>query len=99
MKVPFTKPKMDKRTPEEVVLDERIEKFANDADTPQKVSQVQALLKNRVEIAKSKGSKIDPNVLISAGVGIVQVCTIVGYERFHAMTSKALSFVQKGRLR
>lgn len=95
----ITKQKEDKRSPEEVKLDALIEELANSADSAEKAAKVQQLMKNREEIRNAKRSKIDPNTVIGAAVGIVQVCTIVGYERFHAMTSKALSFVHKGRLR
>lgn len=95
----ITKPKKDKRTPEEVKLDELIEELANSADSAEKAAKVQQLMKNREEIRSAKRSKVDPNTVIGAVVGVVQVCTIVGYERFHALTSKAVSFVHKGRLR
>lgn len=98
----FTKPKnekKDKRSIEERKIDELIEQLAMEADTAEKAAEVQRLMRQREEIKNTKKSKIDPNTVIGAGVGLIQVCTIVGYERFHAMTSKALSFVHKGRLR
>lgn len=94
-----TKPKKDKRSPEERKLDELIEKLANEAATADKAAEVQRLMKNREEIRNAKHSKIDPNVVIGGVVGIFQVGAIIGYERVHALTSKAISFVQKGRLR
>lgn len=93
------KEKKDKRTFEERKIDELIEKLAAEADDAAKAAEVQRLMNQREEIKNKKRSKIDPNTVIGAGVGLVQVCTIVGYERFHALTSKALTFVQKGRLR
>lgn len=98
----ITKPKKekkDKRSVEEKQIDELIEKLALEADTAEKATDVQRLMNQREEIRNKKKGKIDPNTVIGAGVGLVQVFTIVGYERFAAMTSKALSFVHKGRLR
>lgn len=93
------KEKKDKRSIEEKQIDELIEKLAMEADTADKASEVQRLMNQREEIRNKKKGKIDPNTVIGAAVGIVQVVTIVGYENFHALTSKALSFVHKGRLR
>lgn len=99
----ITKPKKDKRTQEEIDLDNLIEKLAKNADTADKAAEVQRLMKNREEIRKTKRVPIDPNTLISVGagmaLGLTQVAIMVKHEEFNTITSKALSFICKGRLR
>lgn len=97
MKSPF--PKKDKRTPEEIKTDALIERLAAKASTAEECSDVLRLMRSREELKNAKHTKLDPNVLISAGVGIAQVLVIVKGEEIRAITSKALSFVTKGRLR
>ena len=91
--------KKDKRSVEEKKIDEQIEKLAMEASTPEDVDKVQRLIRNREEIKNCKKSKIDPNVVISGLVGIVQIGAIIKAEDLRVITSKALSFVHKGRLR
>lgn len=91
--------KKDKRTKEEVKLDERIELLADQAQSPEEVGKVQQLIKNREEIKNCKKSKVDPNVVISGIVGLVQIGAIIKAEDIRVLTSKAMNFVHKGRLR
>lgn len=93
------KPKKDKRSAEERKIDELIEQLACQAKTPEEIDKVQKLMKNREEIKNSKKSKIDPNIVISGIVGLVQVGAIIKAEDLRVLTSKAMSFVHKGRLR
>ncbi len=97
MKSPF--PKKDKRTSEEIKTDELIERLAAKAATAEECSDVLRLMRSREELRSAKKIKIDPNVVISGAVGIVQVAAILKSEEIRAVTSKAISFVTKGRLR
>lgn len=44
-------------------------------------------------------NRLSLDTLVTAGVSILQVGVIVGWEHMHTITSKALNFVLKGRLR
>ena len=48
---------------------------------------------------KNEGKKpIDPNTIIAVAGGLLQVVLIIGHERLHVLTSKAIGFVLKGRV-
>lgn len=97
MKSPL--PKKDKRSMEEKKMDELIERLAEKAATPTEASDVLRLMKQRDEIKTAKQVKIDPNVIISGAVGLVQIAAILKTEEIKVVTSKAMGFVTKGRLR
>lgn len=42
---------------------------------------------------------VSKDTLWTAGVGLIQVGLILGYEHLHTVTSRAIHFVVKGRLR
>lgn len=96
--------KKDKRSHAEIKMDELICKFADDASTPEEADKVLRLMKEREEVNKAKKPKIDPQVLsniINAGLGLTQLAMIIKAEKidFSVLTSKAMNFVHKGRLR
>lgn len=96
--------KKDKRTHAEVKMDELIDKLADDATTAEEATKVLRMMKDREEVEKAKKPKIDPIVLsnlINAGLGMAQVAAIIKAEKidFSILTSKAMNFVQKGRVR
>lgn len=43
--------------------------------------------------------KFDPNVLLSAGVSLVSIFSILNYEKFGVITSKAFSFMHRPKLK
>lgn len=53
---------------------------------------------HKIQNHEKSGNGIDPNTLVTASAHLLGIFTIVGYERMHAMTSKALSFVLKPKL-
>lgn len=91
--------KKDKRSHAEVKMDELISTLSDKATTPEEADKVLKLMKSREELRNCKKSKVDPNVVISAAVGLIQVGAILKVEDLKVITSKALSFVHKGRLR
>lgn len=97
MKSPL--PKRDKRSTEEKEMDELIERLAVKAATPTEACEVMKLMRQREELKAMSKVKIDPNVIISGCVGLVQIAAILKTEEIRVVTSKALSFVTKGRLR
>lgn len=91
--------KKDKRSHAEVKMDELISTLSDKATTPEEADKVLKLMKSREELRNCKKSKVDPNVVISAAVGLIQVGAILKVEDLKVITSKAMSFVHKGRLR
>lgn len=94
--------KKDKRTHAEKVIEEKIDQYADEADTPEKVTRVQAMLKNQEEIKNSKKKTIlglPPETVFTGAVSLVQIGAIIKAEDLRALTSKAMGFVHKGRLR
>lgn len=96
--------KKDKRSHAEIKMDELIDQLADEAASAEEASKVLHMMKDREEVEKAKKPKIDPMLLsnlINAGVGIFQVAAIIKAEKidFSILTSKAMGFVHKGRLR
>ena len=94
--------KKDKRSHAEKVIEQKIDAYADEADTPEKVTRVQAMLKNQEEIKNSKQKKIlglPPETVFTGAVSLVQIGAIIKAEDLRALTSKAMGFVHKGRLR
>lgn len=98
MKAPIIT-KKDKRSHEEVRMDELISALSDQAQTPEEADKVLKLMKAREELKNCKKSKVDPNVVISGIVGLVQIGAILKVEDMKVITSKAMNFVHKGRLR
>lgn len=49
-----------------------------------------------MEPNKSEGIK--PDTWLNAGVSILQIGMILGHEKMHVITSKAMNFVKRGKL-
>lgn len=58
------------------------------------IKQIEVLYK----LDKEVKFVIDPNTALVVGANILGILMILGYERAHVVTSKALSFVIKGRV-
>ena len=58
------------------------------------IKQVEALYK----LDRDVKFVIDPNTMLIVGGNILGIILILGYERAHVVTSKALNFVIKGRV-
>ena len=58
------------------------------------------LLGNLDQLLKAKGytTKIDPNTLVTALSSLIGIGLILNFERLGVLTSKATSFVLKGRV-
>lgn len=68
-----------------------------DASTPEyeaKVKQVEVLCKARSE---KPNRLVSTDVLVTSAVNILGILLILNYENLHVVSSKALSFVLKGR--
>jgi len=59
-------------------------------------------VKNLKELCEARSKKaarlIDVDTIIAAGTGVLQVLLIMGYERLNVISTKAISFVTKGRI-
>lgn len=101
MKLPqFTK--KDKRSHAEKILDEKIDAFIDDAKQPDEIMQGQRMLKNRQEYENDKKKTIlgcSPETVFVGVVSLAQIGAIIKAEDLKVLTSKAMSFVHKGRLR
>lgn len=90
---------MFKKQPYEVALDEAITEAlaqlsnltADSKEYAQTADQVVKLYELR------KKNRISPDVLVTAGANILGILVIVGHERAHVVTSKALTLLGKLR--
>lgn len=94
--------KKDKRSHAEKVIEEKIDKFADAAEKPEDIIKAQQMIRNQEEIQNGKKKTImglPPETVFTGAVSLVQIAAILNAENFRAITSKAMSFVHKGRLR
>lgn len=93
--------KKNKAPTAEEVIKEKVDRLADKAQTAEEIGNVQRLLKNQEEIRNEKKLRIlglDPNVVFTGAVSLVQIAAIIKAEDLRVLTSKAMSFVHKGRL-
>lgn len=91
--------KKDKRSHEEIKMDELISKMADEADDAKSASEVMDLMKKRRELENIKKPKIDPNLAINLTANTIWILSILHVENIKTVTSKAMGFVFKGRMR
>lgn len=99
MNTPFTK---QKDPTAEEKIEEKVNKLADDAKTFEELDKVQRLIKNQEEIKnchKKTVLGIEPKDWFLGAVSMAQIIAILKVEDFKVITSKALNFVHKGRLR
>lgn len=101
MKLPkFTK--KDNRSHAEKVIEEKIDKLADEAESPEEITKVQRMIANEQEIKNGKKKTIlglQPETVFAGAVSLVQIGAILKAEDLKVITSKAMNFVHKGRLR
>lgn len=72
---------------------DEINKFSADSDEFAKMSaQLDRLYKMKTY---KKESSVKPDTLINAGVNLAGIVLILGFEKAHVLSSKALGFVRK----
>lgn len=94
--------KKDKRSKAEQTIDEKIEQLADEAKDPDEIIKVQRMIQNQEEIKNAKKHTIlglPPETVFTGAVSLVQIGAIIKAEDIRAITSKALGFVHKERLR
>lgn len=91
----------NKKDPEKVI-EEKIQELADSAESIEEIDRVQRLIKNQVDIKESKKVRLLGIEVKDWFVGVVsmsQLLAILKFEDMKVLTSKALNFVHKGRLR
>jgi len=84
----------DKRTDAEKIIDENIMKLAEEAKTADECDGVIGLLEKRYP----KKEKIKPDTKAMIFANLVGILLILCFEKLNIITTKALSFVMKGRV-
>lgn len=93
--------KKDKNHAEEVI-EQKVNDLADSAESMDDIDHVQRLIKNQVEIKECKKVRFLGIEAKDWFVGVVsfgQLISILKFEDMKVLTSKALGFVHKGRLR
>ena len=90
---------MFKKPAYEVALDKAINEALAELSTHTADSKEYAQTADQVVklYQLKKKSRISPDVLVTASANILGILVIVGHERAHVVTSKALAFVAKLR--
>lgn len=94
--------KKDKRSEAEKVIDDKVLVYANSATKADEILNAQRMIKNQEEIQNGKKKTIlglPPETIFTGMISLIQIGAILKAEDIRAVTSKALSFVHKGRLR
>lgn len=94
--------KRDKRSEAEQEIDKKVTNYCKQASSAEEILKSQQMIKNQEEIQNGKKKTIfglPPETVFTGVVSLVQIGAILKAEDLRAVTSKALSFVHKGRLR
>lgn len=87
---------------EQSKIQREIEYLHDELDDYDSNSQEYANILKQLEVLykldKEVKFTIDPNTALVVGANILGILMILGYERAHVVTSKALGFVIKGRV-
>lgn len=86
----------------EKVIEEKINELADNAASIDEIEKVQGLIKTQVETKECKKVRflgIEMKDWFIGGVSLVQLFSVLKFEDMKVLTSKALGFVHKGRLR
>ena len=86
--------KKDKRTDTEKLIDEEIYYLAAEAKTADECAGVIGLLEKRFPVKE----KMKPDTKAMIFANLAGILLILCFERLNIITSKALSFVMKGRV-
>lgn len=78
------------------VLLEMSSKASDSEEFSKMVDQLEKL--HKMKIAEKPESRVDINTLVAIGGNLAGIVAILGFERAHVVTSKALGFVLKSRV-
>lgn len=94
--------KEDKRTELEKEYDRAVERLKTYEIGTKEYDELLAFverLRQLVDSEKKTKPAVSPDTIVGGVLALAQIGVIVGYERFHNITSKAMGFVTKGRAR
>lgn len=78
------------------LLDEQFERRIKEAKSVEDLLTIVALLERRKDLRKK--SRISPDTMAIIASNLLGILLILGYERGHVITTKALGFVMRGRV-
>lgn len=82
---------------EEAIADLLSELKGHDTTSDEYAQTVKQLQKLHALKENERPSRVDPNTLLTVGANLAGILMIVGHERAHIVTSKAIQFVLKAR--
>lgn len=90
--------KKEERTELSKAIDVRIENLSVTSGVPEEdkiaIDNLKELIDAKVELEGPK-HKVNPNTVISAVGSLLGVALIIGHERLHVITTKAMGFLPK----
>lgn len=88
--------KKKERELEQIILNRLIEQMKT-LDSTEERSQAIRLMDQWLDIRKNK-PKLSPDTILVVAANLIGILAIINYERVGVVTSKALSFVMRGRV-
>ncbi len=88
----------DRRTPLEKEIDALVKDLGNTAFEDKEYATKVEQLGKLMDIQKKKKVRISPDTVAIIIANLAGIVLILGYERAHVITTKALGFIIKGRI-
>ncbi len=88
--------KHNKRNEVEKLIDEHLEVMLVEAETKQDISEVLLLMERYKDLKKKK--QFSPDTLLVVAGNLLGIVLILNYEKLNVVTTKALTFVIRGRV-
>jgi rubrerythrin len=88
--------KRAKKADIERLVDEHLEVLLEEAETKEDISEILTLMERHRELRKNK-RQISPDTLVVVAGNLLGIALILNYEKLNIVTSKALTFVLRGR--
>lgn len=93
--------KAKEKTPLEMIIEERIEtlKIQDPETDTEKIENLERLVGIRESLKDEPRYKIDPNVILTVGGNLLLGLAILRHEQFNVISTKAMGFFTKGKIR
>jgi hypothetical protein len=88
--------KHNKKNEVERLIDEHLEVMLVEAETKEDISEVLLLMERYRELKKKK--HFSPDTLLVVAGNLLGIVLILNYEKLNVVTTKALTFVIRGRV-
>lgn len=93
----FTR-KQTEKTGLEKAIDEILAEMANEEGHTERYAQLVKQLSKLMKMqTQARSQRVSPDTWVIAGANLAGIALIVGHERAHVVTSKAIGFIQKLR--